>query len=175
LRVRFAISSFRAFAAKRYGARQVVKAGERAGRSVTGTQFAIEVPEGVQIRAGVKPPDGEKLDRRALVQRDGPRVTVLATFPSPGRWFVQVFSKRADEDGPYWRCASFVFDTTGGTARTFPKTYGTYQRLGASLVSPLYLPIAADRATTFRIRVPGASEVNLVIDKRWQKLQPVAG
>jgi len=138
-------------------------------------QFAIEVPEDVQIRAGVKPPNGEELDRRALVQRDGPRTTVLATFPRPGRWLVRVFSKRRDEDGPYWRCASFVFDTTSGTARTFPETYGAYQRLGASLERPLYVPIATGRPTSFRIRVPGASEVNLVIDKRWQKLRPVAG
>jgi len=148
---------------------------KQVNRMKESVQFAIEVPADVQIRAGVKPPDGEELDRRTLVQRDGTRATVLATFPRAGRWFVQLFSKPRGEDGPYWRCASFVFDTTGGTARTFPETYGVYNRLGASLYSPLYLPIPTGRPTSFRIRVPGAAEVNLVIDRRWQELSRVPG
>jgi len=138
-------------------------------------QFAVDVPPDVQIRAGVAPPDGEELARRALVQREGTRATVLATFPRAGRWFVQLFSKPRDDEGPYWRCASFVFDTRGGTARAFPQTYGSYHRLGASLHSPLYVPIASGRPAAFRIRVPGASEVNLVIGKHWQKLRRQPG
>jgi len=138
-------------------------------------EFAIGVHPNVRITTTLADEEGNKLPGRTLVQHDGGRATVLATFPGPGRWLVHLHAKQHDDPGSYWRAGSFVFDASEGTNRTFAETYGKYHTLGASLQSPLYLPIRTDQPVEFRIRVRRAEEVNLVVGNKWRRMTEAAG
>jgi len=142
----------------------------RAGKSV---QFSLQLPDDVLLSTQLKPPQGAELPWRTLLQREADQCKVLATFPRAGRWKVQVFAKRRGDPGSLSLAASLEFDSSGGTARTFPKTYTTYGELDGSLYSPLYLPLAVGKPLPFRVRLRGAEEVYLTIGgRRWERLLP---
>jgi hypothetical protein len=145
----------------------------RAGRSV---QFALELPADVQVIARLKASDGSPLARRTLVQRDGGRCRILAAFPHAGRWKVYVHSKRSREPGTLWLAAWFEFESTGGTPKTFPETFGAYGRLGGCLHGPLFVPLAGGKPLQFRIGLRGTRDVFLAIGERpWLQLAPAPG
>jgi hypothetical protein len=140
----------------------------RVGESV---QFALEVPDDVAVLAKLKSEDGAGLLRRTLLQREAGRCKVLVTFPTAGRWSVYVHSKRRGEPGELLLAASLEFEATSGTARTFPKTFGSYDSMDGCLYSPLYVPLPAGRPLAFKIRVRGTEEVSLAIgDEPWLPL-----
>ena len=154
-----------------HGLRLLTRLGRvsRAGASV---QIDLEVPADVVISAKLNGTGGADPVRRTLIQREGTGCKILATFPGPGRWRIQLFSKHRDDDGSLSLAASLEFDAAEGTDRTFPKTFGSYGTMGACLYSPLYAPLRPGRSETFRIRAPGAGEVSLVIGKQpWLPLR----
>lgn len=144
-----------------------------AGESV---EFAVVVPFDVELMAKLITPDGSELQRRTLVQSDGEQCRVLVTFPGAGRYTVQLFSRRRGETGLLWMVASLDFSPSAGTARTFPKTYVTLNKMHGYLESPLYVPLPTGRPVTFKVRLQGTDDVQLAIgDRPWLALQPVAG
>ena len=139
-------------------------------------QFAVVVPSDVELMAKLIAPDGSELERRTLVQSDGEQCRVLVTFPRPGRYTVQLFSRRRGETGLMWMVASLDFRPSAGTARTFPKTYVTLNKMHGYLESPLYVPLPTGRPVTFKVRLRGTGDVQLAIgDQPWLALEPVAG
>jgi hypothetical protein len=144
-----------------------------AGKSV---QFSIFVPADVELAAELKTPAGAELPRRALVQYESNQCRVYATFPRKGRWAVHLSSQRRGNSDTMLLAAKLEFEATSGTAKTFPKTYAAYNAMRGYLFSPLYLPLAADRRTSFRVRLHGALDPKLAIgNKPWLKLNPVVG
>jgi hypothetical protein len=144
-----------------------------AGESV---QFAVVVPPEVELMAKLVAPDGQELKRRTLIQSEGEHCRVLVTFPRAGRYTVQLFSRRRGGTGLLWMVASLDFRSSAGTARTFPKTYVTLNKMHGYLESPLYVPLPTGRPVTFKVRLQGTNDVRLAIGERpWLALEPAAG
>ena len=140
-------------------------------------QFTVEAPAGVALIAQLADPAaaGRKIDHRVLVRRNGTTANVLVTFPRSGRWDVQILTKPRQSEGLYWRCGSLEFQSGGGSAWTFPKTFGTVGAMDAYLFVPLYVPLAAGTSQEFRIRVLGAEQVQLRIgEQQWVPMQRAA-
>ncbi len=139
-------------------------------------EFAVVVPSDVELMAKLLTPDGKELQRRTLIQSDGEKCRVLVTFPRAGPYTVQLFSRRHGETGLLWMVASLDFSPSAGTARTFPKTYVTLNKMQGYLESPLYVPLPTGRPVTFQVRLQGTRDVRLAIgDRPWLALEPVAG
>jgi hypothetical protein len=69
------------------------------------------------------------------------------------------------------QAADLDFEASGGSAKTFPKTYASYDRLRGYLVSPLYVPLATGTPLKFQVRLQRAHDVSLAIgDKPWLRL-----
>ena len=144
----------------------------RVGESV---QFSVVAPSQVELMAKLTTSDGRAQPRRTLLQRDGDRCKILTTFPQAGRWTVQLFSRPRGSEGLLILAASLDFQSASGSAKTFPKTYGSFGALDGYLYSPLFVPLATDKPLLFKVRLYGASGVSLAIgDKPWLPLAPSA-
>lgn len=137
-------------------------------------RLVLEVPADVLLSSEVKAATGPPLPRRTLIQRQGNRCHILATFPQGGRWTVQVFAKRRGDPGMFHLACSLELESTEGTTYTFPQTYTSYGSMDGCLHSPLYVPLAAGKPLVFKVGVSGAEQVSLVIgDKQWLPMKPV--
>ena len=141
----------------------------RAGQTV---QFSVEVPEDIAILVRLRTAVGQELPRRTLVQRTGRECKILLAFPQAGRWTVYLHSKRRGEPGQLDLAASLEFESTAGTASTFPMTYAAYDDLLCCLYRPLFVPLAADQSTLFELGIRGTGEVHLVLGNKWQRMKP---
>jgi hypothetical protein len=141
-------------------------------------QFSIETPPNVVLTSELLPQAGDpeaKKEQRTLVRREGTRSDILVTFPKAGRWSVQVFGKSRHDPGNYWQVAAVEFESSRGTAWLFPKTFSSVSAMDACLYSPLYVPLANGKPQEFKIRVQGAEQVHLLLDKQWVPMERVAG
>jgi hypothetical protein len=142
----------------------------RVGESV---QFSILVPPDIELMAGLKTPDGADLPRRTLTQYEADRCRIFATFPHAGRFRVHVFSRPRGAAGELKLAAELDFEATAGTRNFFPNTYPSFGAMRGYLFSPLYLPLAPGKSTSFKVRLLGAHDVSLAIgSKPWLKLTP---
>ena len=120
--------------------------------------------------------DAGKFERRTLVCRNGNAAKVLVTFPKAGRWGVELFTKSRDEQGMYWQAGVLEFEARSGTAWTFAQSYGSVATMDSCLENPLYVPLPANKAQEFKIRVHGAQRVQLRIGERtWIPMERAAG
>jgi len=135
----------------------------------------VETPADVLLSARLKSPDGTEQSGRTLIQREGNRCQVLATFPQPGRWNLQLFSKHRSDPGMFGLAGVLELESREGTPYAFPETYTSYASMEGFIDSPLYVPLATGQPLTFKIRLRGAEQVHLVIGDRWLPMQPVSG
>jgi len=133
------------------------------------TQFVVQVPRDMTIDCQLEGPNGEDLERRVFVQRQGDRCLVSATFPYAGPWKVVVFWRHRDDPGSFSFAGKLDFVASHGTSRRFPRVYTTYHDLDGALVSPLFTPLEPGRRQTFKIRLLGADEVHLVTGEKWRR------
>lgn len=130
--------------------------------------------------------DGKKVPGNLLhIQREGGIFRIKVLFPRRGRYTLRIFSKdRASNDkasnakGGKGGNISYDFAldyqvtaTRGAGAQAgFPVFYSRYNQQGARLHEPMEGNLKAGTTRSFRIEVPGAIHVAVVVGKKWTQL-----
>jgi hypothetical protein len=139
-------------------------------------QFSLHVPDTTDIAATLKSAAGSQPPRSTLVCREERSCRVMAAFPQPGRWTLNLHAKPRSDPGVLHLVATLDFDVTAGTPYTFPTTYSAYDDLDGCLVAPLFEPLRASSTQSFRIRLGRPTAVFLVLGKSpWKKMTAVSG
>ncbi len=121
--------------------------------------------------------DGQDLpDSQTFVQREGTDYAVRAAFPAAGQYELTVFSKRASAEGLYKSTLSYIVRVSNGApGLSYPQTYAPFHNKGAVLYSPFSGSLPLGSTQTFRLQVPGAEQVTVIIDGRWHDLKAAGG
>lgn len=137
----------------------------------------VRVPEGVGLMARLLDREGRDLGERVLLSRKKGRVEVRALCPGEGRFVLRLLARKGTGPDPFDWAADLLVVSEGreGARRRFPFLYGDWVDLGCSLEAPLYDPLPAGGRVAFRLSAPGAAEVVVVSEGRWERLGPAPG
>ncbi|MHB2016280.1 MAG: transglutaminase domain-containing protein [Candidatus Xenobia bacterium] len=135
---------------------------------VSSLDLTLSAPTTVEMMADVLDPSGQRLKSAALMQRSDRGMELHVRVPGPGRYRLVVFA------GPMGAAQveeALSIDLQGRSDRAgdFPLTYGDFQLHNAYLYAPFDGTLPA-RSQTFRLRVPGASKVAVVVNGHWHEL-----
>ena len=106
------------------------------------------------------------------VQREGESFRIQVLFPKRGQYTLRLFSNGKGGKGAY----DFALDYSVTAARGagaqagFPVFYGTYAEKGALLHEPMQGTLKTGTEQNFKLKVPGASNVIVVVNKKWIQL-----
>lgn len=139
-------------------------------------KFKVYHERPVEMMAKLLSEDGQELAGRTLEQADDGYQSILAAFPTAGRYQVKLYCRRLDDPKLMDVVANLDFEASAGTSKTFPATFAHFSKLQGRLDSPLFLPLSTDRPTTFQLRLLGVEDVRLAVgdQKQWLRFQPVA-
>ncbi|MBI2171818.1 MAG: hypothetical protein HYU30_07355 [Chloroflexi bacterium] len=121
--------------------------------------------------------DGQELSAGlTFVQRKGADYNVSAAFPTAGRYALTIFSKRARSDGLYKSSLEYTLQVSkGAPGLSYPTTYSSFSQRGVVLYSPFSGTLPLGSTQTFRLQVPGAEQVAVIIDEQWHYLNGDGG
>ena len=109
-------------------------------------------------------------DRFTFVQQDGDTVTMKALLPSRGSYILRLFAKDKQDTGKYEWALDYKVESDRGASAVFPKMYGTFSDGGAVLQEPFSGNLKSRTSQHFRLKVPRAEKVAILINDQWSYL-----
>ncbi|MBX3165888.1 MAG: hypothetical protein KF760_00695 [Candidatus Eremiobacteraeota bacterium] len=145
------------------------------------TVFSFRAPEDVVAISDLRDSRGQTLENRAFCQSPRGTLEVRVRCPQAGNYRLVLFGRRREAawqgnlkaPQKYKGLVELSVRAQAGVARPFPKTFGSFQRGGAELLTPFDGRLRARSRQRFRLRVPGAQEVAFFAGKDYLgKLEP---
>lgn len=111
------------------------------------------------------------------IQRDGGSYLVNAIFPKRGQYTLRIFVNDKGGKGSYQFAMEYTVAAARGAGAQagFPVFYGKYNEQGALLLAPMEGNLKAGSIQKFRLKVPGATHVAVVVGKKWTQLSRKGG
>jgi len=116
---------------------------------------------------------GRELPGLAMVQRRGKGVQIHAHFPRPGTYSLSLFAKDRTESGSYSWALEYRIEARRGYSGTagFPEIFGAFTERAAYLFTPMSGTLPRGQQQEFRLEVPGASRVMVIVGEEWIPLR----
>ena len=104
-------------------------------------------------------------------QREGDAQKIYVLPPAGARCTLVIFSKKKNET-EFAHSLNYEIDALEAKAgpASFPVVYQSFTERGATLSAPLTAPLQPGSTAAFKIKVPGALKVSVVIGKTWTDL-----
>ncbi|MEW6281075.1 MAG: transglutaminase domain-containing protein [Candidatus Eremiobacterota bacterium] len=139
-------------------------------------RLRFKVPSGVKLSGQLVQDSGKLPENLVFGQRDERTFVVDTVFPRAGEYRLEIYATKSSRATRMERCMQYRVKATRGTRDAeFPRLSSTFLERNAFLDAPLTGKLRSGRPVPFRLRVPGALEVNVVTGERWQPLQRKAG
>jgi hypothetical protein len=140
-------------------------------------EVIIGAPMDILLLANLTQGDSELPEYLTFIQRDGDNSSVRAVFPQAGEYRLVIYSKHASDPGQYQSSVEYSVIVSEGAFASpgFPITYTDFHERSAVLYSPFDGNLAQGSVQTFRVKVPEAGEVAVVIGSDWTFLSPTGG
>ena len=141
----------------------------------TGDKLELRVgaPGHVALIAGLLQKEKKVPGNLIHVRREGRSFRIQALFPKRGEYTLRLFSNDKGGKGVYHSALDYtVVAARGAGARAgFPVFYGKYGDTGALLHEPMQGTLKTGTKQNFRLKVPGATNVAVVVNRKWTQLK----
>lgn len=139
-------------------------------------RISLKASSDMIFLAGVSQ-DGTPMENQAFVQRDGQTVNVDIAVADAGTYQFSLYAKKRTEEGVYPEVLRYqlVASEGAGDEAYFPMAYDAFATRDCVLYSPMQGKIASGSKAKFKIKVPNAIEVQVIVDGKWLKLTKGAG
>jgi hypothetical protein len=117
-------------------------------------ELIIPTLEDTFLSAIVVDEKGVTYGDHTFVQKVGNETTISATFPSPGRWLLRIFTKTKKDSVGSW-VVDLGYISSTKTDLKFPVQYKNYQENGFFLYSPTGANLMVGENTDIQIKLPG--------------------
>ncbi len=118
--------------------------------------------------------NGKKLpDTAVFIQNPGGHVQVNAVFPEKGAYNLDIYAKKENEEGAYGHVAMYKVAASEGKGDRigFPRIYQAFAEKKCRLIAPMTRQLKAGRRHNFKIRIPEATRVAVVVGENdWKSL-----
>jgi hypothetical protein len=116
--------------------------------------------------------DDDKLDESyTFVQRQSGSYNIHAITPGPGQYVLRVYAKNRHDEGSYAWALDYRIKAAKGGEGGFPKAFATFSENGGYLHSPMRARLKRGSTQAFKIQVPGAEEVAVIMGDNWHHLK----
>jgi len=138
-------------------------------------RLEISAPQNVLITTSLLDDKESNLDDFVFIQREDDKFLVDVVFPAKGKYNLRIYSKFAHEEGNYDWAADYGFIAIDGMQNFlgFPTRYEKFNTSGGILYSPSQKTLTINRSYNFRIKVPGAEKVAVIINDQFYFLKPM--
>ncbi|MCX6377807.1 MAG: hypothetical protein NTU88_17550 [Armatimonadetes bacterium] len=115
--------------------------------------------------------NGQKLPKSyTFAQKESDAYKVYASFPHAGSYALSIYAKlRGSTEDCEW-AVDYIVEAESGTEAGYPECFAGFSEHGAHLYAPMSANLQPGTKTTFKLDVPGAKEVAVVIGKEWHDL-----
>ncbi|MBS2040789.1 hypothetical protein JST97_37730 [bacterium] len=135
--------------------------------------LSFRAPSDVVGISELRDSSGRKLENWTFSQSPRGSLQVKVRCPQPGKYRLLIFGRQREAawegnlESPQTYRGLLEIDVQARQAasRPFPRTFGSFERAGAELLTPLDGQLRAGARQQFRLRVPGAEEVALFAGK----------
>lgn len=113
------------------------------------------------------------LKNQVFVQKRGNNFLLTALFDQPGNYEIKLYSRPKGASGGYSFALKFFFENRKSYPRTsgFPLTYSAFSKLDGLLESPMRGVLRRGASESFRLKVPGATSVAVIMGQKWVHLK----
>ena len=126
--------------------------------AVSSLTVTLAVPAGTSLTAQLRQQGQDVGAQYVFAQRDNTNCAVSVVFPRAGDYNLRVFARTGE--GAFVPVVDYAVTASGGSAdASFPNAFSRFRDCGAEVVEPSIGTLTANTAQTFRLDVPGASEV----------------
>jgi len=133
----------------------------------------LQAPEKVLLLARLEI-DKQKIDERyTFVQKDADKVNIHVTLPRPGQYRLRIYAKDKGLTGNYKSALDYVIQASKGSTGNigFPKAYAPFNEYAVYLHRPMNGYLKAGQDQNFKLEVPDAQKIAVVIESNWYYLQ----
>lgn len=143
-----------------------IEAGDR-------VEIVLQAPEEVIASARLKQGDTLLPPTYHFVQRQGQYLKISASFPHPGLYELEIFSKLRQDSGDYPHAITYQI-AAGATGAEFPLSYASFVENQAVLHAPMSKRLPQNSRVNFTLEVPSALDVQIIdtTSRQWTKLDP---
>ena len=115
--------------------------------------------------------NGRKLPKSyTFAQRESDGYKVYASFPRAGSYALSIYAKlRGSTEECEW-AVDYIVEAESATEAVYPECFAGFSEHGARLYSPMSANPQPGTNATFKLDVPGAKQVAVVIGKEWHDL-----
>ena len=108
-------------------------------------------------------------DRFTFVQKHAETIDIHIRLPEPGQYRLRLYVKRKGEAGKYKAALDYVIQASEGSPQNagFPKVYAPFNEHGVYLHSPMSGYLKTGQDLSFKLEVPGAEKVAVVMGAKW--------
>ena len=135
--------------------------------------ITLTTPDNISLTARLKQNSHELDKSLTFIQKEPGRCKIYAVLPGPRNYILSVFTKRIDETGSYDWALDYLIEASKGVQPDvrFPETYSLFYEKGIYLYSPTTKYLKTGSTQTFKLWVPRANNVVVIIDGKWFPLQ----
>lgn len=138
---------------------------------VSNLEVSFDAPDDVVMIAEVRGADSRACPKAStLVQREGGQLKVWASFPVAGKYILRLYARQNTERGAYARVVDYTVSASGGAVAGFPKAFPAFLDRSAYLHLPVTASLKVGSTAHFRLTVPGAEAVAVVINSEFTTL-----
>ena len=108
-----------------------------------------------------------------FIQKDTTRYDIHAVFPLTGEYLLRLYAKLKGREGSYKEILNYLVKTSARTSQNsgFPLVYEQFRLQQGFVYSPLEGFLSPGQPRQFRLKVPGARDVAVVIGEQWHHLE----
>ena len=134
--------------------------------------ISLSAPDNALLLAQLEQNNNSLERSLTFAQKDQGEYKVHALFPRPGEYTLRLFTKLKDDPGKYQWAMDYKIQASKGTQEVsgFPEIYGTFVKHEVYLYGPMEGQLKSGSTLTFKLRVPGAENVAVIIDGEWNHL-----
>lgn len=134
--------------------------------------LTIQTPSDVVLSATMEKGGAKQPRNLTFIQREGTAYKIDAVFPAAGDYILTIYAKKTADAGDYWQAVDYVVRVSQNPSGPigFPEVYQSFIENGAYLDTPKTAYLQSGKAEGFKLSVPGAEEVVVIVNDQWYPL-----
>jgi hypothetical protein len=133
----------------------------------------VQAPRNVLCMGTLQQKEKTLRENFVFVQRINMLFEIRIQPPEPGDYIFHLFAKGREEEGAYEWAAEYLIhaEKVQDAKNGYPQVFQEFDEHGCSLLSPFQAVLPPGLPAIFRIKVPGAEEAAVIINKDWMPLK----
>ncbi len=136
--------------------------------------LTLFAPDSILLMADLRKGQQELDQSYVFIQRDTTRFDIHMVCPLTGEYILRLYAKSRGQEGSYKEIMNYLITSSARASQNsgFPIAYEMFGLQQGFVYTPLQGFLSPERPQQFKLRVPQAKRVAVVIGEQWHYLEP---